>query len=259
MRQGMRRALLSLVSATVLLIAGQAFSADKGVLTVWTGDERAAAGFRKVAESYTRRTGIKVVVSVPNRRVVDAFQDAMDKRLQSGPDIFVWPHDHIGEWARKGWLMPVEGSGKLRADVFQVAWDAVTSNGKQWAYPISMEVLTMVYNKDLISEPPKTYEELPALQQKLKAKGIRAMGWELKSAYYSWPLLAAGGANIFQRDLMGNYLPKQTGVNQPSVVKGAEFLQRIQTRGVHTHFDQMRKVRAEEIPVKPKRKFRVVF
>ena len=39
----------------------------------------------------------------------------------------------------------------------------------------------------------------------------------------------------------------------------AEFLQRIQTRGTHVHWDQMRKVRPEEIPVKPKRKFRVVF
>lgn len=39
----------------------------------------------------------------------------------------------------------------------------------------------------------------------------------------------------------------------------AEFLERIQTRGTHVHFDQMRKVRPEEIPTKPKRKFRVVF
>ena len=39
----------------------------------------------------------------------------------------------------------------------------------------------------------------------------------------------------------------------------AGFLHRIQTRGVHIHFDQMRKVRPEEIPTKPKRKFKVVF
>jgi hypothetical protein len=39
----------------------------------------------------------------------------------------------------------------------------------------------------------------------------------------------------------------------------AEFLERIQTRGTHVHYDQMRKVRPEEIPVKPKRKFKVVF
>lgn len=39
----------------------------------------------------------------------------------------------------------------------------------------------------------------------------------------------------------------------------AEFLHRIQTRGVHVHFDQMRKVGPAEIPSRPKRKFRVVF
>jgi len=39
----------------------------------------------------------------------------------------------------------------------------------------------------------------------------------------------------------------------------AEFLERIQTRGVHVHFNMMRKVSPEEIPVRPKRKFRVVF
>lgn len=39
----------------------------------------------------------------------------------------------------------------------------------------------------------------------------------------------------------------------------AGFLGRIQTRGFHYHLDQMRKVRAEEIPTKPKRKFKVVF
>lgn len=39
----------------------------------------------------------------------------------------------------------------------------------------------------------------------------------------------------------------------------AEFLHRIQTRGFHVHYDQLRKIRPEEIPVKPRRKFKVVF
>lgn len=39
----------------------------------------------------------------------------------------------------------------------------------------------------------------------------------------------------------------------------AGFLSRIQTRGFHVHFDQMRKVSPDEIPARPKRKFRVVF
>lgn len=39
----------------------------------------------------------------------------------------------------------------------------------------------------------------------------------------------------------------------------ADFLYRIQTRGYHVHSNQMRKIRPEEIPTKPKRKFKVVF
>jgi hypothetical protein len=39
----------------------------------------------------------------------------------------------------------------------------------------------------------------------------------------------------------------------------AAFLDRIQNRGYNVHFSQMRKIAAEEIPQKPKRKFRVVF
>ena len=38
-----------------------------------------------------------------------------------------------------------------------------------------------------------------------------------------------------------------------------DFLTRIQTRGYHVHFNMMRKIKPEEIPTKPRRKFKVVF
>jgi hypothetical protein len=37
------------------------------------------------------------------------------------------------------------------------------------------------------------------------------------------------------------------------------FLQRIQTRGYNVHFNMMRKIKPEEIPKKPRRKFKVVY
>jgi hypothetical protein len=37
------------------------------------------------------------------------------------------------------------------------------------------------------------------------------------------------------------------------------FLARLQTRGYHVHFNMMRKIKPEEIPKRPKRKFKVVF
>lgn len=38
-----------------------------------------------------------------------------------------------------------------------------------------------------------------------------------------------------------------------------EFLHRIQTRGYHVHFNMQRRIKPEEIPKRPKRKFKVVF
>lgn len=37
------------------------------------------------------------------------------------------------------------------------------------------------------------------------------------------------------------------------------FLERIQTRGYNVHFNMLRKIKPEEIPKRPKRKFRVVY
>lgn len=39
----------------------------------------------------------------------------------------------------------------------------------------------------------------------------------------------------------------------------AAFLERIQTRGYNVHSDMLRRIPAEEIPQRPKRKFKVVF
>ena len=38
-----------------------------------------------------------------------------------------------------------------------------------------------------------------------------------------------------------------------------DFLERIQTRGFNVHADIKRKIKPEEIPKKPRRKFKVVF
>jgi hypothetical protein len=39
----------------------------------------------------------------------------------------------------------------------------------------------------------------------------------------------------------------------------AAFLERIQTRGFNVHADMLRKIPVEEIPQKPRRRFKVVF
>jgi maltose/maltodextrin transport system substrate-binding protein len=215
--------------AALVLGPGFAHAWEKGKLTIWVGDERAARGMRQIAATYTQKTGVKVTVQVPPKPTED-FQRAM--AAGNGPDIFLWAHDTIGEWSARGWLAPVTLPAAIKKNLVEVAIDGVTSKGKVWAYPLAVEALSLVYNKALIATPPKTFEEIPALQASLKAKGVHAIGWEVNDPYSSWPLLAAGGAYVFQRDLLGNYDTKKVGVNHPGAVRGAEVLASFVRSGV---------------------------
>lgn len=204
-----------------MLASAPAYAWEKGKLLIWINNDKGFKGLQKVGDEFTKKTGIKVKVETPDD-ATEAFSKAMARG--NGPDIWIWPHDRIGDWANKGYLTAIQPKANLKTGVVQIAWDAVTANGKQWAYPIAVEAISLLYNKELVPVPPKTFEELPELQKKLNAKGIRAIGWETQSPYFTWPMLAANGGYPFQRDLMGNYLGKETGINNAGAVKGAEVL-----------------------------------
>ncbi len=46
--------------------------------------------------------------------------------------------------------------------------------------------------------PPKTWEEIPALDKELKAKGKSALMFNLQEPYFTWPLIAADGGYAFK-------------------------------------------------------------
>ncbi|WP_407242014.1 extracellular solute-binding protein [Escherichia coli] len=58
---------------------------------------------------------------------------------------------------------------------------------------MAVEALSLIYNKDLLPNPPKTWEEIPALDKELKAKGKSALMFNLQEPYFTWPLIAADG------------------------------------------------------------------
>lgn len=66
-----------------------------------------------------------------------------------------------------------------------------------WGYPISVEAVGMIYNKDLVPNPPKTFEEIVSI--KLPA-GKKAIMWDYNNAYFSMPLLMANGGYVFKKE-----------------------------------------------------------
>ena len=72
----------------------------------------------------------------------------------------VWAPDKAGEWADAGLIRPVEVLDEFSRKFFPKAWQAVLHRGSIWGYPIGLETVTLMYNKNLISSPPTDLAQL---------------------------------------------------------------------------------------------------
>jgi maltose/maltodextrin transport system substrate-binding protein len=230
----LQRQRIKLVAAAAALALGSGFAlnvaaAETGKLLIWINGDKGYNGLQKVGDEFAKKTGVQVTVEHP--------EDAPGKFQQAaaagkGPDIWIWAHDRIGEWIAGGLLQPVTPSKKTLADLDPLALKAFSVGGKTWGYPISIEAVALVYNKDLVPVPPKTFEEVIALDKKLSASGKKAILWDYNNTFFTWPLLAAGGAYPFKLKADGNFDPTSTGVNNAGGVKGTELLAKLIKDGV---------------------------
>jgi maltose/maltodextrin transport system substrate-binding protein len=164
---------------------------------------------------------VRVVVQHPEA-APDKFQSSSG--AGKGPDIFCWPHDRAGEWAKSGLIVPVRPPRRIRDEIEASAWDAFTYRGKVWGYPLSIEANGLIYNKALVPVPPASFEEVIRLDAELAKQGRKAILWDYNKSFFTWPLLAAGGGYLFARDAKGDYDPTRVGVNAPGAVAGATLL-----------------------------------
>jgi maltose/maltodextrin transport system substrate-binding protein len=222
------------LNKTLLVLAltsifSAAHASEPGKLSIWINADKGYAGIQKVGDDFTKKSGVPVVVEHP--------EDAPGKFQQAaaagkGPDIWCWPHDRAGEWIAAGLIDPVKPSKKFTEEINPMAWKAFTMGGKVWAYPISIEAIALVYNKDLVPKPPKTMEEIPALDKKLKTQGKNAILWEYQNTYFTWPLLAANGGYPYKQKPDGSYDASDAGVNNAGALKGAELLAKFVKEGI---------------------------
>ena len=210
------------------LHAGAARADDKLNLLVWINGDKGYTGLQKVGDNFTRASGVSVVVQHP--------EDAPSKFQQAagagkGPDIFCWPHDRVGEFAKSGLIVPVTVGKKIHDGIDETSWKAFQYQGKTWGYPLAIEAIGLIYNKALVKTPPASFAEVIALDKKLAATGKKAIIWDFNTAFFTWPLLAGSGGYVFARDANGNLDPQKIGVNAPGAVAAVELLGRMVSDG----------------------------
>jgi maltose/maltodextrin transport system substrate-binding protein len=211
------------------LLAGTALAqAESPKLLVWINGDKAYNGLQKVGNAFEKASGVKVVVEHPVD-ATDKFQQAAG--AGKGPDVFCWPHDRVGEWAKAGLLTPLRPSAKIKAEVEDQAWRAVSYRGRIWAYPLAIETTGLIYNKALSPTPPATWDDVIALDKKLKLEGKSAVLWDYNKSFFSWPMIAGAGGVIFGRDAQGDFDPKKVDVNNAGALAGAQMIERLIKEG----------------------------
>ena len=217
-----RRATRALIAAAALAaLGGAAHAQGKGSLLIWINGDKGYEGIARIGEKFAKDTGIAVKVEHPEDAIAKFEQAAAAGK---GPDIWIWPHDRAGSWVSAGLISPVTPTKKTVDSIDPLAWKAWNIGGKTWGYPLSIEALALIYNKDLVPTPPQSWDEVIALDKKLTPQNKRAIMWPMTEIYYSYGLISAGGGYAFKRNADGSYDPRDTGVNTPGAVRGVETL-----------------------------------
>ncbi|RVT47238.1 maltose/maltodextrin ABC transporter substrate-binding protein MalE [Rubrivivax albus] len=225
----MRQLLAAAALAALMPWAAPAQAQDAPRLLVWINGDKGYNGLQQVGDAFTAATGVPVVVQHPEG-APDKFQAAA--AAGKGPDVFCWPHDRVGEWAKSGLIVPVRPGPAVRAAVEDSAWQAFTYRGKLWGYPIAIEAIGLIVNRALVPDPPATWDAVFALDRRLQAQGKKAILWDYNKSFFSWPLLAGPGGVVFERDASGDYDPLKVGVNNAGALQGATLLRRLIDEGV---------------------------
>lgn len=211
-----RMARLMLILSVLTLGPIRLFAWTNGELQIWMDSDRGSA-VQAIGQKFEADLGIKVTVESP-QNITDNFPIAA--QANKGPDIVIWAHDKIGEWADGGLIAPVEVSSDFSKQFFPKAWQAVFHQKQSWGFPIALETVTLIYNKALLDGPPPTdLSQLAAVSQKIRKNhpGVIPILWDPRSAYYTWGILASGGGYVFGKN-GGDYNLNNVGIATPGAV-----------------------------------------
>lgn len=206
-------------------------AAPAATLLIWADDTRTPV-VQAAAEQFTKDTGVEVQVELVG------FGDIRDNVKNAapageGPDLFIGAHDWTGELAQAGVVAPIDLQGR-EGDFFPVAIDAFSYNGELYGLPYAIEAIGLIYNKDLVPEPPTTFAEL---RQDCADLGLpndevpACLGLPAGDAYHNFPFLSAFGGYIFKFE-GGKYDPTDVGLDNPGAIQGAEFLDKLFRDGI---------------------------
>lgn len=212
-------------AATAMALAATTFAAPKKVaLKVWESEGPEKAFITFAARQYKKVDPSVKITYEPVGSTDSRAKIELDGPAGVGADVFVAPHDHIGALVEGGHVLPVDDADEYLANFEDVAKIGASYGGAVYGYPLGAETYALFYNKSLVKEAPKTWDEVISFAKTYnnKAEGKYALVWPVGDGYYGYMFMASFDAPLFGPNGDDR---KQHNLNSPNAIKGLTFFQ----------------------------------
>ena len=174
-RRGIGVGAASLAAACAIVAAGCGGSSGGPVTLNLLGPLDPGGTNTKAAKECSDQSGGKYVIKQsPVANSADASRELIVRRLAAGDkniDIINMDTIWTPEFAEAGWLRELKGAEQEDAldDVLDGPKASVQWKDKTYAIPLNTNVQLLWYRKDLVPEPPETWDEMIEMAKKLPA------------------------------------------------------------------------------------------
>lgn len=176
------------------------------------------------SQAYTAAVGTPVeLVTVPD----PDFRSRLSLAAPSGegPDVLgPIAHDWIGELAvqriAQAWTQDtISGFADLSGPSVQ----GVTVDGQIYGVPVFSEALALVYNADMVPEPPTTWQDLVTMAGEMTSGDVYGFAFPILTQYYQGPFFYGFDSFVFAYE-NGAFDIANIGLNNAGGVETARFL-----------------------------------
>lgn len=178
-------------------------SAELVIWHAYRSGEKAA--FEKVIEMYNEQQTDENMKARPLAVPYDAYADKITAAIPrgKGPDVYIFAQDRLGGWVEAG--KTVESidfyvDDELLDTLLPGMMQAMTYRDTIYGIPLNYKSITMIYNKDMVTEPPKTVAELLAFAKTKTNVGSGNFGlaYEYSNYFFHAALMNAFGGQVFE-------------------------------------------------------------
>lgn len=192
-------------------------------LNFWYNDPASAPYYEAAAVDFQERYGIEVVCTYVEN--VDYLETINEANIEgTGPDLFIASNDEV----RKARMAGLTGENTLYTEEFWsthypvVTKEAMTSDGKQYGYPIYLDTCMMIYDTAVTAQPESFGSITDFAVNFVDETNTKVIfRWDIADPFCDYLFLGTGA------EIMGDYGEDTTvfNVNNESVIQSMTYYQ----------------------------------